>query len=111
MRNNPKSNKIATTFKSSDPIEALKMTRLKSETFRPFRHVVLEPERTIVYDINGDTMTIEGLGWKSDGVARLVNGLGASFNPSRVNEAPLKGDTKEFAIVKGDPSYHIRFLG
>lgn len=101
---------MATTFECSNPTEALKMTRLKSEGFRAFRRVVLEPKRTIVYDINGDTMTIEGLGWGSEGVARLVNGLGASFDPARVNEPPLKGDTKEFTIVKGDPWGHDRDL-
>ncbi len=91
------------TFEGSDPTDALKFIRQNRAGFRVFRRVVLEPGRTAVVDINGDALTIEGVGWKTEGIARLLHGMGASFDPSRVNEPPLSGDSKEYEIVRGDP--------
>ena len=91
------------TFEGSDPTEALKLIRQNREAFRIFRRVVLEPGRTTVLDINGDALTIEGVGWETEGIARLLNGMGASFDPARLSEPPLSGDSKEYEIVRGDP--------
>ena len=101
---------MVTTFESTDPDKALQFVRQNRETFRALRRVVLGPERSEVIDINGDALTISGLGWKTQGVGRLLHGLGASFDPSTVNNPPLSGEAKEYSIVKGDPWGQDRVL-
>jgi hypothetical protein len=94
---------MPTDFKSTDPVQALKHIRFSSERLRAFRRVVLSPEQVTVFDINGDKLSVEGVGWQTDGISELLHGVGASFDPRTVNDPPLSGEDKEYKIVKSDP--------
>ncbi len=58
---------MAEAFEGSDPGEALKHIRLNRGAFRALRRVVLEPRRSTVVHINGDGLTIEGVGGRQRG--------------------------------------------
>ncbi len=90
-------------LESSDPTDALKLIRLHPEPLRAFRRVELAPKRVTVFDINGNSLAVDGVGWETVGIGRLLSGLGASFDPGTLNDPPISGDRKEYVIVKADP--------
>jgi len=55
--------------------------------------VVVEPGRTIIVDINGDRMTVEGLSYGDPNLLELLKCLGASFDP--VQAGKLTKDEKQ----------------
>ena len=97
-------------LETTDPDAALKHIRVNRESFRALRRIVLGPERATVFDINNDAFQIDGIGWKTEGVRRFLQGLGASFDPTQVDVPPISGDSKEFKVVKSDPWGHDRIL-
>ena len=97
-------------FETTDPAEALKQIRVNREIFRALRRVVLERQRTTVYDINGDAYVVQGVGWETEGIGKFLHGVGASFDPAKVNLAPLTGEEKEYRVVKSDPWGQDRIL-
>jgi hypothetical protein len=94
---------MSCVYHSNDPDGALRLVRRNTASLRAFRRVILEPECVVVADINGDEVRVEGIGWETEGIARMLNGLGASFDPSGVNTPPISGTRKEFSIVRADP--------
>jgi hypothetical protein len=72
-----------------DPSEAdvvRNILRAQRKSFNTANRVRVEPGKTIIFDINKDGFTIEGLSYGDKNLLNLLELLGASFNPQDVRQ-------------------------
>lgn len=70
---------------------------------REWRFVRLWKDRLAVIDINGDYITIDGLGYASPDVHQILRAIGAAYNTQTIHDGPARGDFKEFKTPRRHP--------
>jgi hypothetical protein len=74
-------------------LEFLKRTRAE---LRSLRKVLVWKDRLEVFDINGDSFLVRGVGYLDGDVVPLLRSINAAFDPTTIHNAP-QSDCKEFA--------------
>ena len=98
-------------YQDGDPAEALAFFRAHREHLRALRRVVVGPEGTVVKDINGEEMRLDGLTLGHPELEALLRLAGASYDPATLHDPPRgRRPVKEFQVVKQDPWGHDRVL-
>ncbi len=80
-------------------LEFLKRTRFE---LRELRKVRVWPDRLEIFDINGDTFEVRGVGFPEPDVIPLLNHINTAFNPETIHE-PINEDFKEFKTGRRRP--------
>jgi len=71
--------------------------RLQRQTCNTANRVVLEPGRTIIYDLNGDSFTVEGLTYGNEHLFELLRDVNAAFDPRQLRKVKADDpDTREY---------------
>jgi len=96
---------------ASDPDEIIRFFRAHEFELSRLKRVLVEPERTIIEDVNRDRMVFEGLTFGSPALERLLKEAGAAFSPAQVREPrPDFDGLKEFEITVRFPWGQERIL-
>ena len=80
-------------------LEFLKRTR---DELRTLCRVRLWPDRLQVYDVNGDSFEITGLGYRDTDVVPLLRTIGTAFKPESLHQE-VAGEYKEFRTSRRRP--------
>ena len=85
---------------SLDDSEALaQFVRRESGNMRSLRKLIINPEKTIVRDINGDTMEFPGLTYGNPLLETLLHELGVVFTAQSLHDPnATAGGIKEFRL-------------
>lgn len=89
--------------------EALEFLRRAWNELRTLRKVRVWTDHMRVYDINGDSFEIRGVGYPDDSVTRLLQAVHATFSPEKIHE-PFERDYKEFPTGRRYPWAHDRVM-
>lgn len=69
--------------------------------FNTANRVRVESGRMLIFDINRDAFTVEGLGYGSEHLIPLLQTLGASFNPEELRRVPPDDPTsREYPLSR-----------
>ena len=87
----------------SGPIEDTHMLiqffRRAAPDFKILRRLIVSHDKTVVLDVNRDTIEFPGLTFDSPGLARLLEDLGVVYSRDALNAASSKPDSvKEFGL-------------
>lgn len=77
-------------------LEFLKRTRFE---LRELRKVYVWKDRLQVFDINGDSFELTGIGYESPDIVAVLNNINTAYNPQTIHE-PASVDYKEFKTGK-----------
>jgi hypothetical protein len=77
-------------------LEFLKRTRFE---LRELRKVYVWKDRLQVFDINGDSFELRGIGYASPDIVPVLNNINTAYNPQTIHE-PVDVDYKEFKTGK-----------
>jgi hypothetical protein len=72
--------------------------RRESGRLRSLTKVVIGPTKTVVHDINRDTMEFEGLGFSSSALEALLRELGVAWDAQVLQRAAAEGREVEFPL-------------
>ena len=98
-------------YQGSDASEALAFFMDHRQDMRALRRVIVGPEGTIIQDINGEAMQLDGMTLGKPELEALLIQAGASFIPATLHDPPGgNSGTKEFQITKQDPWGHDRVM-
>lgn len=83
-----------------DEREVIQFLRHESDKLRALRRVVISPEKTVIQDVNRDTMEFPGLTYGSTVLERLLRELGVVFTAKILHDrdATPKG-IKEYELT------------
>lgn len=83
------------TFDPADvdgALEFLKRTRFE---LRELRRVRVWKDKLEVFDINGDSFVLEGIGYTHPSIVPILNNINTAFNPRTIHD-PTNDAYKEF---------------
>jgi hypothetical protein len=80
-------------------LEFLKRTR---NELRPLRMVRVWKDKLQIFDINGDSFEILGVGYPDADIVPILHNLGTAFNPETIHQ-PTREEYKEFKTGKQRP--------
>ena len=80
-------------------LEFLKRTRSE---LRQLRRVIVGLERLLVFDVNGDSFEIVGLGYADTEIVPLLNSINTAYDP-RTLHLPSAAEFKEFPLGRCHP--------
>jgi hypothetical protein len=83
-----------------DPRAVIQFLRHESDKLRALRKIIVSPEKTVVQDVNRDTMEFPGLTYGSTVLEELLRELGVIFKPQILHdpEATANG-IKEYEVI------------
>ena len=84
-------------YDASIPDVIKTILRLQRQSCNTANRVILEPGRTIIYDLNGDSFVIEGLSYGNEHLFELLRDINAAFDPRQLRK--VKADdphTREY---------------
>lgn len=83
-----------------DERAVIQFLRHESGKLRALRRVVITPEKTIVHDVNRDTMEFPGLTYGSTVLERLLRELGVVFTPRILHDRNATSNgVKEYELT------------
>lgn len=74
-------------------LEFLKRTRWE---LRALRKVHVYRDRFQIFDVNGDSFEVRGIGYPDPDIGQLLRAVNTAFDPKTIHE-PAVGEYKEFA--------------
>ena len=89
-------------FQANDLPAALAFLKRTRSELRTLCRVRLWPDRLRVYDVNGDSFEIVGLGYEHEPVVQVLRTIGTAFRPESIHE-PAAGEYKEFRTSRRHP--------
>jgi hypothetical protein len=92
---------VAATFTGGTPEEAVAFLAEQRQRLKPFRRVVVAPDRTRVVDVNRSEVIFPGVTFGHPLLETVLRGAGASFDPAK---------TREFGCTARYPWAHDRIL-
>jgi hypothetical protein len=97
---------------SLDDAEALvQFVRRETDNMRSLRKLIISPEKTVVRDVNGDTMEFPGLTYGSATLDVLMQELGVIYTPQTLHTPPATpSGVKEFRLSARHPWGHERVM-
>ena len=97
---------------SVDDAEALvQFVRRETAKLRSLRKLIISPEKTVVRDVNGDTMEFPGLTYGRATLDILMQELGVIYTPQTLHQPPpTAGGVKEFRLSARHPWGHDRVM-
>ena len=73
--------------------------RAQRRSFNTANRVRVEPGKTTVIDINGDSFVIVGLSYGDENLIEVLMALGAAFDPQQVRDlGPACADVREYNL-------------
>ena len=94
-----------------DTEELVQFVRRETANMRSLRKLIISPEKTIVRDVNGDTMEFPGLTYGSPALDVLMQELGVIYTPQTLHQPPATpGKVKEFRLSARHPWGHDRVM-
>jgi hypothetical protein len=95
----------------NDPHEVIQFLRKEADKLRALRKIVISPEKTVILDVNSDSLQFPGLTYGSPALEELLRELGVIFTPARLHD-PKATSTgiKEFLITAKWTWGHDRVL-
>ena len=102
---------IVYTGSLSDSEALVQFVRHESANLRSLRKLIVSPEKTVVRDVNGDTMEFPGLTYGNPLLDTLLTELGVIFSPEKLHDphATASG-VKEFRLSARFPWGHERVM-
>ena len=102
---------IVYTGPLADSRELIQFVRRESMNLRALRKLVITPEKTVVRDVNGDTMEFPGLTYGNTVLDVLLEELGVIFTASTLHDpAATPSGVKEFRLSARHPWGHDRVM-
>ena len=98
------------THTAPDAQAALRVFKVERYELRALRRIRGGTGHIVVFDINGDSLRIEGIGTEDAEIKDLLKLAGASYDPVTVHEPPPEGEEREYKVVRADPWGHDRIL-
>ena len=97
---------------SVDDAEALvQFVRFETAKMRSLRKLIISPDKTVLCDVNGDTMEFPGLTYGCATLDVLMQELGVIYTPHTLHQPPLtSGGVKEFRLSARHPWGHDRVM-
>ena len=83
---------------TEDPGSVVQAFRRESGRLRSLTKVVIGPAKTVVHDINRDTMEFEGLGFGAPALEDLLRELGVAWDAQALLRAAAEGRDVEFPL-------------
>jgi hypothetical protein len=94
-----------------DPHEVIQFLRKEADKLRALRKIVISPEKTVIFDVNSDTLEFHGLTYGSPSLEELLRELGVIFTPARLHDPKATASgIKEFLITAKWTWGHDRVL-
>ncbi len=83
-----------------DPHAVIQFLRHEADKLRTLRKVVISPEKTVVYDINRDTMEFPGLTYGSRVLEQVLRELGVVFTAKILHDKDATSNgVKEYELT------------
>ena len=83
-----------------DSRAVIQFLRHEADKLRALRKVIVSPEKTVIKDVNKDTMEFPGLTYGSTVLEELLRELGVVFTPHRLHDAKATSDgIKEYEVI------------
>ena len=97
---------------SVDDAEALiQFVRRETANMRSLRKLTISPEKTVVRDVNGETMEFPGLTYGCPTLDVLMQELGVMYSPQSLHHRPqTPSGIKEFRLSARHPWGHDRVM-
>ena len=90
---------IVYTGSVEDSHEVVQFLRHEVDKLRALKKVVISPDKTVVKDVNGDTIEFPGLTYGCASLEDLLRDLGVVFSPQVLhNPNATPGGVKEFIL-------------
>jgi hypothetical protein len=94
-----------------DSRELVQFVRRESAGMRSLRKLIVSREKTVVRDVNGDTMEFPGLTYGCPALDVLLEELGVIFTPATLhNPDATPNGVKEFTLSARHPWGHDRVM-
>src|ERR1051325_4351277 len=94
-----------------DAYEVIQFLRKEADKLRALRKIVISPDKTVIFDVNSDTLEFPGLTYGSPSLEDLLRELGVIFTPARLHDPKATpGGIKEFLITARWTWGHDRVL-
>jgi len=94
-----------------DPHEVIQFLRKEADKLRALRKIVISPEKTVILDVNSESLEFPGLTYGSRSLEELLRELGVIFNPACLYEPKATANgIKEFVITAHWTWWHDRVL-
>ena len=102
---------IVYTGSVDDTGELVQFVRRETANLRALRKLIISPEKTVVRDVNGDTMEFPGLTYGLPALDVLMQELGVVYSPQTLHQPPATSDgVKEFRLSARHPWGHDRVM-
>ncbi len=89
------------TYDPNDDQAVPKILRHMRKGFNAPNRVLVEPGRTTIFDINGDSYVIAGLSFGNEHLVELLKAVGAGFRPNQLRDLPADFDgIREYALTR-----------
>jgi hypothetical protein len=90
---------VAYTGPVEDSHEVIQFFRREAAKLRILRKLTISPEKTVIKDVNGDSLEFPGLTYGCEALEELLRELGVIFSPKTLhNPASTPGGIKEFSL-------------
>ena len=94
-----------------DAREVIQFLRKEADKLRALRKIVISPEKTVILDVNSDSLEFPGLTYGSPSLEELLRELGVIFTPARLHDPKATASgIKEFLITAKWTWGHDRVL-
>jgi hypothetical protein len=94
-----------------DREQLVQFVRREAANMRSLRKLIISPEKTVIRDVNGDTMEFPGLTYGSPSLDVLMQELGVVYTPQTLHQPPATaGGVKEFRLSARHPWGHDRVM-
>jgi hypothetical protein len=86
------------SIEDSDAV--VQFLRHESDKLRALRRIIISPDKTVIQDVNRDTMEFPGLTYGSTILERVLRELGVVFTPKILHDRNATADgIKEYELV------------
>jgi hypothetical protein len=82
-----------------DSRELIQFFRREAAKLRILRKLIVSPDKTVVKDVNGDSLEFPGLTYGCPSLEELLRELGVIFTPQKLHDPnATPGGVKEFSL-------------
>ena|SRR5437762_510931 len=83
----------------ADSHELIQFFRREAAKLRNLRKLIVSPDKTVVKDVNGDTLEFPGLTYGCPALEELLREVGVIFSPQTLHDpSATPGGLKEFSL-------------
>lgn len=101
---------VAATFTGGTPEDVVAFLADQRQRLKPFRRVLVAPDRTRVMDVNRSELVFPGVTFGHPLLEAVLRAAGASFDPATCHTPPTGQQTREFGCTARYPWAHDRIL-